>query len=141
VPLQRRPPGHELEAKTVVDHSEASRGQGNTPPVDPGDVLTLSGWAMNQTFLDREPCRHLVQFPLPQGVEPIAREDDTLTLAARQTFRDEAIDAPVHRLVHLNAESVAARCRFSCQELTIKPGGSRCGDLGIEREIRPCGER
>jgi hypothetical protein len=51
------------------------------------------------------------------------------------------IDAPVHRLAHLNAESVAACRRFSCQELTIKPGGSRCGDLGLEREVRPCGER
>src|ERR1700754_3335406 len=71
----------------------------------------------------------------------MAREDDTLTLAARQTFLDEVIDAPLHRLARLSAEGVAARGRLSCQELTIKPSGSRGGDLGLEPEVRPCGER
>ena len=43
MPLQRRPPGHELEAKTIVDHGEAPRGQGDTPPIDAGDVSHRTG--------------------------------------------------------------------------------------------------
>ncbi len=32
-------PGHELEAKTVVDHGEAARGEREALPVGPGDIL------------------------------------------------------------------------------------------------------
>ena len=115
MPLQRRPPWHELKAKTIVDHGEAAGGQRDTLPIDAGDVLAVGGWPMNQARLGREPCRRFVQLPLPQGVEQIAREDDTLSLAPRQPFPDKMIDAPVHRFAHLSAERVAARGRLSRQ--------------------------
>jgi hypothetical protein len=100
---------HELEAKTIVDHGEAPRGQGDALPINTGDVLALGGWPMNQTCLGREPCRYLVELPAPQGVEQVARENDTLTLAVCQTFLDEVIATPIHSFEHFAADGTCER--------------------------------
>ena len=89
-----------------------------------------------ESFGDR-----VVQFAPAQGVEEIAGEDDPLSLPAGEAFLDEMIDAPVHRLAHLGAEAAAAERRVLGEKLAVEPGRAGRGDLRLDREVRPRGER
>ena len=139
--LQRRPPGHELEAQPIVDHGEAAGGQRHALAIDAGDMLALGGRAMSEPGLGRELGGGLVEFAPAQGVEEIAREDDPLALPPRQAFLDQMIDAAVHRLAHLGAETAAAERRVLGEELAVEPGRAGRGDLRLDREVGPRGER
>ena len=84
LPLQRRPPRHELESETIVDHGEPTRRERDALAIDAGNVLAFGGGAMREAGFGREFCGGLVQLPPPQRVEQIAREDDALALPPRQ---------------------------------------------------------
>ena len=49
--LQRRPPRHELEAETIIDHGEPTRGERDALAIDAGDVLAFGGRAMREASL------------------------------------------------------------------------------------------
>jgi hypothetical protein len=49
--LQRRPPGHELEAETIIDHGEPPRRERDALAIDAGDVLAFGGRAMREASL------------------------------------------------------------------------------------------
>jgi hypothetical protein len=52
--LQRRPPRHKLEAKTIIDHGEPPRRERDALAIDAGDVLAFGGRAMREASLSGE---------------------------------------------------------------------------------------
>ena len=57
LPFQRRPPRHELESETIVDHGESTRGESDAPAVDAGNVFAFRGGAMREAGFGREVLR------------------------------------------------------------------------------------
>ena len=51
--LQRRPPWHELETKTIVDHGEPPRRERDALAIDAGDVFTFDRRAMGEPCVGR----------------------------------------------------------------------------------------
>jgi hypothetical protein len=91
--FQRRAPGHELEAEAIVDHREAPRAQDHPLPVDPSHVLTFRGWPIDEPGWRGDLPDGVVQFSTSQGVEQIAREEETLSLLAGEAFTGEVFSA------------------------------------------------
>jgi hypothetical protein len=120
MPLERRPPRYELEAQTVVDHGEAPRGQRDTSPIKPGDMVAFIGWHMHQassaaSFADassRSRCLRVLS--------RLRAKTTRCPLAPGQALLGEVIDSPVHRFTHLAAEHVAARRCVPRQKLPIQ---------------------
>lgn len=51
--LQRRSPGRELEAESIVDHCKAAGSKCDTLAVDTGDVLAFGRWPMSKPRFGR----------------------------------------------------------------------------------------
>src|SRR5580692_561724 len=54
-----RPPRHQLEAESVVDHGEAARRKRHALAIDAGDMLTVGGGAMREPGVGRKLCDSL----------------------------------------------------------------------------------
>ena len=122
MPLQRRPPGHELETETIIDHGEPTGRERDALAVDAGDLLTLGRRPVGEASFSGKFRGNPVQLLPFQSVEQIAREHDPLTLPTGQAFLDEVIDTTVHRLTNFGAESSSAVRRFARKQLTVDPG-------------------
>src|SRR5690348_12900878 len=89
--LQRRPPGHELETESIIDHRETAGGERHPLPIDARNMLAFSRRLIGETRLGGQLCRGVFKLPSSQRGEQIAREDGTLSLSSREAFRSEMI--------------------------------------------------
>src|SRR3546814_10046166 len=76
--LERRRPGHELEAEAVVDHREATGREGETLAIHACDMLACGRLQIRQARVGREPRRGGIQPATAQGTQEIALKDDAL---------------------------------------------------------------
>src|SRR3954447_21575199 len=84
--LELARPRHELEAQTVFNHGEASRGERQTLAIRTSHMFPGGRLHVRQADVGRDFCRHLVQFTSAQRVQKVALQDDVLAVPARQTF-------------------------------------------------------
>ena len=69
--LQRRPPWHELETKTIVDHGEPPRRKRDALAVDARHMLAFGRWLMAEPRLIPKVIaadRHAAQSRIPMDV-------------------------------------------------------------------------
>src|SRR3546814_13983499 len=83
--LERRRPGHELEAEAVVDHREATGREGETLAIHACDMLACGRLQIRQARVGREPRRGGIQPATAQATQEIARQDDA---PARKSVRE-----------------------------------------------------
>ena len=67
--LQRRSPGHELEAESIVDHCIAAGRKCDALAVDPRHVLAFGGWAMRKPSFGRQFGGGSIEFALAQSID------------------------------------------------------------------------
>src|SRR3546814_1482152 len=67
--LERRRPGHELEAEAVVDHREATGREGETLAIHACDMLACGRLQIRQARVGREPRRGGIQPATAQGTQ------------------------------------------------------------------------
>jgi hypothetical protein len=80
----------------------------------------------------------VVQFSTSQGVEQIAREEETLSLPASEPFTGEVFSATVHGVTDLTPETAASRhSRLARKKLAIQPRRAWRTDLLLKGEVRP----
>src|SRR5690606_9103127 len=103
--FERGRPGHELEAKAVVDHGEAAGGERESLAIGTGNILAAGGVLERHAGLSRELLGEAVQFAPAQRVEQPTREDDTATLPLGVTLADQMLRAFVQSLTDLGAEA------------------------------------
>ena len=140
--FQRWRPGDKAEAEAVVDHGEASGGEGYPLAVDPSDMLAARRRLVGKAGLRRDPRRGGFQFAPAKSVKKVAGEEDTLALAAGEPFLDMVVDAGAHRLTYLTAKAAFGQGdRFLCNELAVKPGRALRRHLSLDGEIRADGDR
>jgi hypothetical protein len=60
---------------------------------------------MRKPSFSRELCAHVVELSPAQRVQKIPRKRDPEALPRREPLLDKMIDAPIHRVPHLGAES------------------------------------
>jgi hypothetical protein len=139
--LQRRPPWHQLEAESVIDHGEPARCQHHPLTKGPGDEFALAGRVMCEAGLSSELGCGGIELSPPQRADEVAREHRTLPLPACQSLAGKVINPTFHRVSNLGSEPAATCRRFAGEELPIEPGGAVGCDLGLNRQIGSRGKR
>src|SRR3546814_17930314 len=86
VPIKRRPPGNELEAKPVVDHREAPRSERHAFAIDAADMFAIRRGLMRETSSRGDGGMRRVEVALPQCVDETARHDEPLALPPGEAF-------------------------------------------------------
>jgi hypothetical protein len=122
-------PGYKLETEAIVDHCEAAGAQDDPLPVNSRDGLTFRRWAMDKPSFHGNLTRGVVQFPLSQGVDQIAREGNSLPLPADEPFTSKMLGAPIHRIPHLGPKPASHHHRLAREKLAVQPRGARRGHL------------
>ena len=133
--LQRRSPGDELEAESIVDHCKAAGCKCDALPVDARDMLAFGGWAMSKPCFCRQFGGCIMELALAQSIDKIADEDDPLALPPGQASLDKMIDPAVHRCTDFGAKAAAAQGGFLREQLTVEPGGTWRFDLRLDRQV------
>ena len=103
--FERRGPGDELEAETVVDHCETTGGKRDTLTVDAGDGFPFGDGMTREAGLGSDARAGCIEFTVPQRIEKVSREEDALALSPRETFGDEMLGARLQRVPHVLAEA------------------------------------
>ena len=103
--LERRRPGHKLEAEPVVDHGETAGSEAQSLAVGSGDIRAFGFGPVRRLRFSRKLGAYRVEFPSAKCPEKIARKDDTLALPLREARRGKMINPGRERLAHLLAEA------------------------------------
>src|SRR5258708_28343944 len=103
--VKRGCPRHQTEAQSVVDHGEAAGGEIEASRVGACHMLADGRSPVWHPTLAGEFGACSIEFTLPQRREQIAREDDTLAVAARQPLLHQVIGPRVHRRAGLRTET------------------------------------
>jgi hypothetical protein len=134
--LEGRAPWDQAESESVVDQCEAAGGQVQALPIDTRDPLALPCRMIRQAIVRSDARRHSLELASPKRVEEITCEYDALALPVGEALPDQALDASVHRLADLAAESARAkRGRFTSDELAVEPSGAASRDLRLDRQV------
>src|SRR5262245_47786485 len=73
----------------------------------------------------------------PQRVEEVPRKNHSLTLAPGKPLPDQVLDAGLHRVADLPAETAGGQgCEATTNKLAIKPGGAARVNLGVYWQVR-----
>jgi len=140
--LERRAPWDQAEPQSIIDHRETSRSKVKALPVGARNGLALA-WRMlrEASALSDARYRRLELAP-PQAVEQVTHENDPLTLAPGEPLPGQVLDPRVHRIVDLAAETTRTQgCRFTGNELAVKPGGAASMYLRLDWEVGTHRER
>ena len=100
VPIERRTPGNELEAKPVVDHREAPRRERHALAIDAADMFAVRRGLMRETGSRGDGGLRCVEVALLQCVDETARHDELLALPPGEALAFEKCRARVHRIAH-----------------------------------------
>ena len=120
--FERWGPWDELKAKTVVDHREPARGQGQPPAIDPGNVLSGICRPTGEAGLACKALGDRAKLASAKRVDQIAAERDVAAIAAHQALGGEMIDALVERFADLSAKTAAGQSnRFARYKLPVEP--------------------
>lgn len=134
--LEGRAPWDQTESESVVDQCEAAGGQVEALPIDTRDRLALSCRMIRQASVRSDARCHSLKLASPQRVEEITCEYDVLALPVGEALPDQVLDASVHRLAELAAESARAkRGRFTSDELAVEPSGAASLNLRLDRQV------
>ena len=134
--LKCRAPWDQAESKAVVDQREAAGGQVKTLPIGARDRVALFGRMVRQASARTDACCYRVKLASPQRVEEITCEYHALALSVGEALANQALDASVHRVADLAAESARTqRGRFTSDKLAVEPGGAASLNLRVDRQI------
>ena len=133
--LQYGLPGHELEAKSVLDHGEAPASEIGDARQPAGDIFAGPRRAVGQPALGG----HLFDdsldlLALPRGDRAPGNGNEAV-LHAGMTHFDEPRRAPVERGVHLLAEAGSGNGQMVFRnQLTVESGRPVAANLPVEVE-------
>ena len=98
--------------------------------------LALSCRMIRQASARTDACCHRVKLASSQRVEEITREYYALALPVGEAVSNQVLDASVHRLTDLAAESARAQGgRFTSDKLAVEPGGAASLDLRVDGQV------
>ena len=81
-------------------------------------------------------CSGRFKLASPQRVEHVPREYDALALPVGEALPDQVLDASVHRVADLAAESARTqRGRFTRDKVAVEPGGAASLDLRVDGQV------
>ena len=104
--------------------------------MDAHDGLALSCRMISQASARVEMCCHSVKLASSQRVEEITREYYALALPVGEAVSKQGLDASVHRLTDLAAESARTQGgRFTSDKLAVEPGGAASLDLRVDGQV------
>ena len=104
--------------------------------MDAHDGLALSCRMISQASARVEMCCHSVKLASSQRVEEITREYYALALPVGEAVSNQVLDASVHRLTDLAAESARTQGgRFTSDKLAVEPGGAASLDLRVDGQV------
>ena len=98
--------------------------------------LALSCRMIRQASARTDACCHRVKLASSQRVEEITREYYALALPVGEAVSNQVLDASVHRLTDLAAESARTEgVRFTSDKLAVEPGGAAGLDLRVDGQV------
>ena len=98
--------------------------------------FALSCRMIRQASARTDACCHRVKLASSQRVEEITREYYALALPFGEAVSNQVLDASVHRLTDLAAESARTqRGRFTSDKLPVEPGGAANLDLRVDGQV------
>src|SRR3984893_18513797 len=106
--LQHRPPGHQRELATLLDHGEPAARQFDRPAVDALDPLTRPYVCVVQAQLVRELAGDTGQFAAPQDAQHVGAVDGLVLLGSGKLLLDQPLPAACQRIAYFPAEAAVA---------------------------------
>ncbi len=133
--IERRAPGHELEAQPFVDHREAARRKRHPLPVDAADIVACARRFVLKSCARGDGLRGGRQFLILQRPDEVVTKDVPLALPAGQPLRFKVAGAGFQGIAHIAPETIARCHGIAGNKLAIKPRRARCFDLCLERYV------
>src|SRR4029077_310548 len=133
--IEDRLPGHQLEAKSVLDHCKASADEAGNAGEAATDVLAGICWHVGQAAL----CSHLVanalDFPSLQGRSGADGDVNVAIPSGCEPHLHKSLSATTEGVIDLSAEPAVGDCHtLGRYQLPVEPGRAVAADLLLEIE-------